>query len=212
MAEISYFFCEPEKIFQSWPIAFKNAEIAGDLPRQAKCAALAALHYAEFDSENYEEFVKSARSVFDRAARLNDPGIDGFIHLAAGRYLTRTIQNPTRAAEEMRFAHEALNAAGRPPWALYAQMEFAKALADNRQIEDAADVLNAANNAVDRWQILSIAHAEALGQLNWIVGQQADARTAFEDAIEFATKMGIPRKAEVLRTRTNELLDSIQPG
>lgn len=198
-AEIFYFYCEPEVILRSWPGAWKYAEMAGDLPRQAKCGALAALHYAEFDPGNYKEFVNLAQPVFDRAARLNDPGINGFISLAAGRYLTRTVENPIQAAEELRTAYEALKVAGRPPWALYAQMEFAKALADNRQMDKAASMLNTTNKLVDRWQILCVVHAEAVGQLNLMVGQKAEARTAFENAIEFATKAGIVRKAEVLR-------------
>lgn len=198
-AEVFYFYCEPEAILKSWPGAWHYARIAGDLQRQAKCGGLAALHYAEFFPENYEEFVNGARPVFDRAARLNDPGINGFIHLAVGRYLTRTVQNPIQAAEELRAAYEALRVAGRPPWALYAQMEFAKALADNRQMEEAGNHLNTANKMVDRWQILCVAHAEAVGQLNLMVGLASEARTAIENAIELATKAGIVRKAEVLR-------------
>ena len=198
-AEIFYFFNEPEIILNSWPSCWKYAEMAGDLPRQAKCGALTALHYAAFNPDKYEEFMILAKPVFDRAARLNDPGIEGFLHLAAGRYLTRTIQNPTLAAEELRAAFHAMIAAGRPPWAVFAQIEFAKALADNRQMEEADETLNDADKKVDRWQILSIEHMAAVGQINLMLGMKAEARSAFETAIEYANKAQIPRQAEALQ-------------
>lgn len=198
-AEVFYFFFEPERILQSWTECWKYAELAGDLPRQAKCGALTALHYAAFAPEHYEEFMNLAKHVLDRAARLNDPGIEGFLHLAAGRYLTRTNQKPTLAAEQLIAANHAMMAAGRHPWALFAQIEYAKALADNHEMEKAATIINDANKKVDRWQILSIPHAEAVGQINMMLGMKTEARKAFENAIEFAILAEIPRMVEKLQ-------------
>ncbi len=140
-----------------------------------------------------------AKPVFDRAARLNDPGIEGFLHLAAGRCLTRTIQKPTQAAEELHAAYLNLMDAGRPPWALFAQIEFAKALADNQKWEEVDELLNDANKKVDRWKILRIDYTATRGKLYLMKGEKTEARTALEEAIELANKAQIPRRAEALQ-------------
>lgn len=198
ISEAFYLFCEPENIFKTWISCYNYAEEAGDLPRQAKCVALTALHYACYYPDEYPEFMNIHSSFLNKAARLNDPGIEGFLSLAAGRYLTRTIQNPPEAIENLLNANKLLINAGRYPWALLAKIELAVALADNGQFEEAAIIINEANQQVDNWQILCIRHAEVVGQLRLMTGMKQEARLAFEDAISYARKINIPRQAEAI--------------
>lgn len=203
VSEALFGLVQPEGLFETWPATANAVRKAGDLAREAKVIAMMALFFAEFVPNEYLAFLqRHAEPVFARAKRLNDPAIAGFAHLAHGRYLTKT-QAGALALETLQRATEHLEAAGRPPWRLFAAIEYAKALLDLGSVErahEAADLLGELKERVDRYQLWLPWYYEAVGQHHLCFRKPVEARAAFEQAIRCADQIGISRKADALRS------------
>jgi len=202
VAQAHFGLAEPEPVFATWEEVASLAREAGDLPREAQVMALMALYHAEFMTSEYPEFMRRhASSPLARAKRLNNPVIEGFAELASGRYLTKTFAGPPALAP-LRAALEHFDRAGRPPWRVYAAIEYAKALFDHRSpeaLEEAEQLLNQTNEVVDRYQGWLPWYYEAAGQGYLCVNKRAEARSEFEHAIRYAEQLGLARKADSLR-------------
>jgi len=86
MSEVLFLSGEFENLWDSWGTVNKWAEQAGDLPRQARVATFFMLILAESNDNLFESFYDQYVSVIlERSARLHDPNIEGFQHLARGR-------------------------------------------------------------------------------------------------------------------------------
>jgi len=192
-----------EPVFGTWKGNANKAREAGDLPRQARILGLASLFCAEFLPEAYPKLQQDyVADVLKWAARLNDPGIMAFHALARGRFLTKQQSSPEEALETLQRAASLFRAAGRPPWALYAAIESAKALLDHKGGEkwkEGADLLNEINQHVDRYQIWLPWYLEAVGQARVLFGDIEQGRSAFQKGVEAAEAFGLTRKAEALR-------------
>jgi tetratricopeptide (TPR) repeat protein len=197
-AEAIFTIHEPEGAFETWPAAFERARESGDLARMARVAALMALFHAEFLEGEYPEFsTRHAGPVLSRAQRLHDPAILGLERLARGRFLTR-LRDTAETVGVLQEANLLLRSAGRSAWQIYAGIQLSKALLDARRMDEAADVLNEVDRHVDRYQVWLAPFFEAKGQGYLMVGQLSEARRAFEQAIEYAGRMDLNRKAASL--------------
>jgi len=203
-AEAAFGLWEFEDCFRTVRQMAKIASDAGDLPREAKVWALGALFYAEFtpDGSGYPDYMRDhAGPVLERARRLNDPVIEGFAALAEGRYLTKQ-RAGMGAIEALDRARNRLIEAARPPWGIFAAIEYAKALYDHGSEEDvdrAGDLLQEIANVVDKWQLWLPWLNEVYVQRHLILGKTKEARQALEEAIRYAEAFGLTRKAESLR-------------
>jgi hypothetical protein len=198
-AEALYVLGEPEGFFQSFRGAATLATRSGELAREAKLTALAALFCAEWAPEKFPAFwSETVEPVHGRARRLNDPAISGFAELARGRYLTKQRDGPGASAALSEAALH-LQAAGRPPWQIVASIESAKALLDQRNCQRSADLLNTVNAVIDRYQVLLPWLEEAGGQWHQCCAGLEDARPFFERAVDYATRMNLKRRAKALR-------------
>jgi tetratricopeptide (TPR) repeat protein len=136
--------------------------------------------------------------ILKRSARLHDPNIEGFHSLARGRMATRH-RDPERAIESLALAIQQLEHAGRHPWCVYARIEYAKALMDQQRFDESADLLDHINEEIDRYQVLLPWYEEARGQHHRLINREDIASAAFQSAVDYAEKMGMPRRAEVYR-------------
>lgn len=199
IAEVLFLTGNVEQYIHSWGAINSWAQQAGDLPRQARASAFHLLLMAEFMPQAFEPFRREkVEPILGRAARLNDPAVEGFDLLARGRYATKQ-QRAEEALSTLHLAIYRLHRAGRLPWCLYARIEYAKALMDARQLDDCHEMLNQINEELDRYQVLLPWYEEARGQYHRLIGRDDIARDAFEAAAEYAGKMGLERRATVYR-------------
>jgi hypothetical protein len=201
-SEAAFALCEPEDTVASIPTAASLAQKAGDLPREAKVWALGALFHAEFAPKDYPAYLRDrAGPVLERARRLNDPVIDGFAALAEGRYLTKQ-QAGKAAINALDRAQHRLIEGARPPWRIFASIEYAKSLYDQREAgyaDRAYEVLQGVDQVIDRWQLWLPWLYEAYAQAYLMFGQAEPARGALEKALSSAQTFGLKRKADALR-------------
>lgn len=204
LAELMFLTGEVNEFIESWGSVNQWAKEAGDLPRQARVATAHLLLMAEFQSELYEEFRSTyVLPILRRAQRLNDPSVDGFEALANGRYAVKQRQ-PEAAMEALERAVNQLDRAGRYPWCTYARIEFTKALMDSQRLDESAEHLDEINAIIDRYQVLLPWYEEARGQHHLLVGRPDIAKSAFEQAAEYAEVFGLKRRAEVYLTYMKE--------
>ncbi|MFX1536781.1 MAG: SIR2 family protein [Promethearchaeota archaeon] len=208
LAEAFYVFGQPknlEVIIGTWKNFAQTAVEIGDLPRQANIIVITSLYFADFLPTLYKQFIKeNAETVLERVNRLNNPLIAGFAYLAEGRFFTKQ-RDGVAAIEALSRALNYLKEAGRPPWRIFAAIEYAKALLDQKKVEESADVLNDVNKFVDSYQVWLIWLEEAKGQLYLSLSQNDEARQAFNLAIDYATKLGLKNRADILRKYLNHL-------
>jgi hypothetical protein len=199
-AEVTFLTGEFENIWDSWGTVNKWAEQAGDLPRQARVAAFFLLIVAEAAYNLFESFHDQyASAILKRSARLHDPNIEGFQHLARGRMAIKH-RDAATAMESLSLAVEQLARAGRHPWCIYAQIEYTKALMDQQRVDESADLLDHIYQGIDRYPVLLPWYEEAQGQQHLLINRKDIAYSAFQSAVDYAEKMGLPRRAETYRT------------
>jgi len=199
LAEAFHLIAQPEGVAATSAAVAQVARKAGDLSREAKVVALTALHFADFMPDEYVAYIQGQiERVLDPAERLHDPSIIGFLELARGRYLVRR-QDGEGALAALAHAGDELRLAGRSPWRVYVLIEQAKALADLRYMDRAAEQLAAVDGLLDDYPIWHPWHEEAKGQLHLMHGRHEEARAAFTEAIRFAELLSLDRRAEALK-------------
>ncbi len=199
LSEVLFLSGEVDSHMESWGSVNAWAEQSGDLPRQAKVASFFMLMIAEFKQSLFEPFnTEYASEIINRSARLHDPTIEGFHNLARGRFATKSRDAKT-ALQSLSLALEQFTLAGREPWCLYTKIEYAKALMDQQQFDDSADLLDHINESIDRYQVLLPWYEEARGQHHLLIGREDIARSAFKAAVNYAEKFGLSCRATVYR-------------
>jgi len=188
-----------EDFIESWGTVNECAKVAGDLARQGRVAAMHSLLIAEFALELFDAFTAEyAAPILEQAERLRDPSIFGFQALARGRAATRRRDTET-AQNALALAIENLNRAGRYPWSVYCEIEFAKALMDGGHLHEACDQLDHINTQIDRYQVLLPWYEEARGQYHRMIGQEDIASSAFEKAVGYAQQFGLDHRVDYYR-------------
>jgi hypothetical protein len=202
LAELFYLMTEPEFILRgTWAKVMGPVLHAGDLPRATRVAALAALHYAEFDPSQLDGALAlpPVAAALQRAARLNDPVTNGFLQLARGRRAVKQ-QEPMVALDALYLAGEAFKAGARHGWRVFVVIESVKALLDLKRPEEARQHLSEINGVVDRYQVWLPWYQDAVGQFHDCLGRREQAVEAFQLGIEYARRMQNERMAEKLQT------------
>jgi len=200
MCEFFFIVCTPEGVFKEWPRYVAFAGKSGDLPRQSRVVAIAALFYADFAPDKFQHIMAlgPVQDVLARAERLNDPVVRGFLQLARGRYAVKNEDGET-ALRELGDATFSFAAAARPAWKLFAHIECTKALLDLKRVEEAQTLIRSIDEVIDRHQVWLPWHYEAVGQFNQCLKQIEEAHAAFRSGIAHAERFGLERMAAKLR-------------
>lgn len=70
---------------------------------------------------------------------------------------------------------------------------------DQQRFDESADLLDHINQGIDRYQVLLPWYEEARGQHHLLIHREDIAYSAFQSAVDYAEKMGLPRRAEAYR-------------
>jgi tetratricopeptide (TPR) repeat protein len=205
-AELLFLAWEPEAVLNDWAPTAARLLKAGDLPRACRVIAVAALHYAEFKLDWLDEMLAlgPVADALKRAQRLNDPVINGFLHLARGRQAVKA-RNPLIALDSLYRAGEAFKAGARNGWRIYSSIETVKALLDLERPQQARDLLGSIERAIDRYQVWLPWYQAARGQFHHCIGQNDEAIEAFRTGIGYAERMENQRMAEALHKNIDAL-------
>jgi len=183
------------------PPVIPLAQQAGDPVRAARAAAfLDLLAAVDVTAAN-----PAHRDVLAEAARIGDIAHRGISRLAEGRFLVGpggrrmvedgTLREPqllTRQRAALEAAMADLQAAGLTGWALFARIQWFKALADQHEFDTLQSAHATMLTEAERMPVLLPELRVTLGQILLQTGQPEAARDQFQQALDAAAEMEFP--------------------
>ena len=183
-----------------------RADRCGDVVRKARAAALAGLVLAESRAET-PEFL--AAQDFSEAERVGDGFALGMRALAQGRWrvssgrtrLVETDGHEAAACQALEYFQQAIEVfrnQGMHPWIAYSQLQTAKAYAYLNDFGKANELLELANETVDRFIVFDSHYLETRALIEFMDQKPERGAEYLQGAIEAAQNSGLDQRAEHL--------------